>query len=246
MPKYCVKATNMIFSPDGKFLLACDYSNYCIRSICLKSGQISVFVGIPGKQGSRNGPKEQALIDCPRSLTFSRDGTRLLFCEPRTHCIRTICVKSGKVSTFAGILGERGLKNGLKEQALFNFPSSITFSQDGTYILVCDLLNNSLRKIHLKNCKVSCAKFGYEQPMDITLSLDGTYVLVSCSNYIRKIFLNSRQISTFAGIMDQKGSRNGLKEQALFTKLSNILITHNGKNILFCCNNNIKYIKIRN
>jgi hypothetical protein len=57
--------------------------------------------------------------------------------------------------------------------------------------------------------------------------------------------LKSGQISTFAGIPFGCGSKNGPKEQALFENLSNVIFTKNGKFIIFCDNNMIKFMKIK-
>jgi sugar lactone lactonase YvrE len=104
---------------------------------------------MPYEKGFRNGPKCQALLRFPRSITLSPDGTFVLFSDSQNHCIRKICLKSEQVSTFAGIPGKKGDRTGPKEQALFNQPDHLTFSPDGKIIFVCD--NNNIKCIKIKN-----------------------------------------------------------------------------------------------
>jgi DNA-binding beta-propeller fold protein YncE len=254
---------SITFSPDGTFILVCDVCNNCIYKVVLKSGNISIFAGVPGEIGNRNGPKEQARFDYPLFATFSFDGTYVLVCEHNTNRIRKIDLKSGKVSTFAGIPDKFGSTNGPKEQAMFDFPTSLTFSPDGTFILVCDFGGHCIRKIDLKSGQVSTfagvpiekgSRNGLKEyatfysPRRLTFSPDGTFVLVCSKNgqCIRKICLKSGLVSTFAGIPDQAGYRNGPKEQALFKSPRNIIFSKNKKFVIICDRTNIKYIKIRN
>jgi hypothetical protein len=72
-----------------------------------------------------------------------------LVCDASTYCIRKIGFESGQVSTFAGIPNEKGTKNGPKEQALFNYPTSLTFSKCGKFIIISD--QNNLKYMKIKN-----------------------------------------------------------------------------------------------
>jgi WD40 repeat protein len=253
---------NATFSPDGTFALFCDSWNHCIYKMCLKTREASFFAGHVGVSGHFNGQTEQAYFKYPKCLIFSMNGKCVLFCDLGNHCIRRICLKTLEVSTFAGVPGECGDRNGPKEQALFYNINCITCSPDGTYILVSDSGNNCIRKICMESGQVSTfagipGEFGsrngpkehatFNIPKRLTFSSNGMYILVCdmLNDCIRKICLKTEQVTTFAGIPTQYGSRNGPKEQALFKRPSSITFTKCGKFIILCDYNNIKYIKIK-
>jgi WD40 repeat protein len=165
-------------------------------------------------------------------------------------------LKSGQVSIFSGFT---------RSTEYFYCPSSVTFSPDGTYLLVCDSSNHCIRKIDLKSSQVSNfagiplrsgSRDGLKEQATffnlnrLIFSSDGTYSLVSSdvNCCIRKICLTSGHVSTFAGIPNEyeSESRDGLKEQALFKHITNLTLTRCGKFVIFFDENNIKYIKIKN
>jgi WD40 repeat protein len=248
------------FSPDGSFVLVCDSRKHCIRKIDIQTKKVTIFAGSLWKNGFNNGPRAQALFDLPLHLVFSIDGTCALICDNQNHCIRKICLKTGEVSTFVGIPGAKGCKNGSLENARLNKPVHLNFSPDGTYILVCDTDNFCIRKICLQTEIVSTfagipsqkgsrngakehAIFNY--PICLTFSPDGKYILVCDLQNIRKICLESGQVSTFAGHIHDSGHRHGPKEPALFDCPSSITFSKNGKFVIICDANNIKFIKIK-
>jgi WD40 repeat protein len=231
-------ANSLIFSPDGTFILICD-NDYSIHKICVNSGKMTIFAGIPNEAGFENGPKEQATFNQISSLTFSPDGTFLLVCDCYNHCIRKICMKSGQVSTFTGIRKQSGFQNGTKEQATFRCPKSLTFSPDGTFLLVCDFGNGYIRKICTKSGKVTTPEFeqnGGFAIETVRFSPNGEYILhcVDQNHYIRKLDLKTGQGSIFAGFINQCGSINSSKEQAKFWYPLNVIFSKNGKFILVC------------
>jgi hypothetical protein len=147
--------TDLKISPNGLFILVCDMRNQCIRKICVKSGQVSIYAGIPFHAGYQNGSKGRATFWCPKSLIFSPNGNYIFVCDSQNHCIRSICVKSGEVSTFAGVPRQKGFVNGPKEQATFNFPTSIAFNVDGKIMFVCEKKNYCIRQICMKSGNIS-------------------------------------------------------------------------------------------
>jgi WD40 repeat protein len=255
-------AKSATFSPNGKYVLVCDCYNHCIRKICMKFGNMSTFAGIPSESGFENGPKKLATFNEPTSITFSPDGKYVLVCDSYNHCIRQICLENSDVSTFVGITEYEGFNNGPIQWSIFRHPISLTFSPCNTYILLCDFGNYCIRKICLKSKQVStfagnpneCGSRNgpkeqatFQEMKNLSFSPDGSFLLVcdTWNHCIRRICLKSGQVSTFAGIPKQKGSRNGPKEQALFDCPESCIFSKCGKFIIICDKNNIKYIRIK-
>lgn len=145
-PKAIFNPTDVTFSPDATYILICDM--YFIHKISLLSGEVSVFAGT-GEKGCKNGPKEQATFYHPQSLKFSPCETYVLVCDSGNHCVRKIALETGIVSTFVGIPGKFGVRNGPKEQALLNCPENLAFSKDGKIVIICD--HFCIKYIKIKN-----------------------------------------------------------------------------------------------
>jgi WD40 repeat protein len=90
----------------------------------------------------------------------------------------------------------------------------------------------------------------YNSPSSVTFSSCGKYVFASdLRNTIRKICISSGQVSDFAGIehFSMDITRNGPKEQALFSRINDLSFSPDGKFLIICSySNNTKYIKIKN
>lgn len=256
---------SLTFTPDGKYILLCIKGISRIDKICVKSKQVSNFAGHQRRDNVDFivTQKEQATFNGPTSVIFSTDGTYILVCDMWHHCIRRICINSGQVTTFAGRVDIKGSRNGAKEQALFNYPRGLVISVDETYILVCDSWNHCIRKIDLKSKVVSIFagipgikgfrngiknQAIFKFPKSVTIAPDGTFVLIvdGHNHCIRKICMDSEQVSTFAGIPKEIGLRNGPKEQSLFEYPISLTFSKDGKFLVICDQNKISYMKIKN
>jgi DNA-binding beta-propeller fold protein YncE len=123
---------NITFSKDGKFILIVDQQR--IYKICVKSGKISIFSGTTLYQSN---------------IALSPDGKYTFVCDSYHHCIYRKCWSSNKVKIFAGVPNVSGSQNGPKEQALFDKPTNLTFSQDGKFLIICD--RRTIKYIKIKN-----------------------------------------------------------------------------------------------
>jgi DNA-binding beta-propeller fold protein YncE len=198
-----LRSNSLLFSRDGTFALFCESEAHCIRSMCVKTGEISTFAGVPGLSGHLDGLSSSSRFHSPEGLTFSPDGTFVLVCDYANHCIRKICLDSKQVTTFAGIPGLEGSRNGPKEQALFDIPIDITFSPDSTFVLVCDPGTHCSRKICLESGQVSTfagspeegeghrngpkEQAVFEYPRNLIFTPDGKTILICDQNSVRSI-----------------------------------------------------------
>ncbi|MDE3196279.1 MAG: hypothetical protein KGN84_08040 [Acidobacteriota bacterium] len=83
-------------------LFFCDRTNHVVRRIDRKTHVISTVAGT-GKEGfgGDGGPGTQAQLKQPHSIAFSPDG-KLLICDILNFRIRSLDVKPGTISTWAG------------------------------------------------------------------------------------------------------------------------------------------------
>jgi len=93
---------------DGRAIIA-DAFNHRIRSLDLKSGQISTIAGTgTAGFGGDGGPATAAILNSPMTTTLSPDGMRIYVADIGNHRTRMIDLGSGIITTVAGN-GQRGL-----------------------------------------------------------------------------------------------------------------------------------------
>jgi sugar lactone lactonase YvrE len=91
------------------------------------SGSTSVFAGVRGTAGYRNGPAATALFSSPEGLVTDPAGN-LYVADSSNNAIRKIGL-DGRVTTIAG--GHRGLRDGRGQIAKFENPSGLAIDGDG-------------------------------------------------------------------------------------------------------------------
>lgn len=84
-------------------LYVVDMTNHAVRKIDMKSGVITTIAGNgkPGYAGD-GGPARESQLKQPHSIQFGPDGS-LYICDIGNHVIRRVDMKSGVISTFAGV-----------------------------------------------------------------------------------------------------------------------------------------------
>lgn len=94
--------------------------------------------------GHRDGELSIAQFREPSQIFCDSEGN-MYIADAGNHCIRRI-TPEGMVETTLGIPGTKGWKDGSKEEALFNFPTGIGISTDGS-VYVADFDNARIRKL---------------------------------------------------------------------------------------------------
>ena len=131
-----------------------DINNHSIR-IATLDGTVTTIVGGPGKDGYQDGPAEEAKLKSPHGVAYDKVNDKIYVAEAGNHVIRVISKNPDgefEVSTFAGIPGDAGLRDGPADSAKFISPHAVIIDENDD-IVVADIGNAKLRLI--KNGVVS-------------------------------------------------------------------------------------------
>jgi WD40 repeat protein len=188
----------LVFSLNCKTLFVCDSFNNVIRSIDVKTGDVSTFVGQYKVNECIDG-KLDACFECPRYLKLSPDGNYLYVSD--WNKIRQVCLKTRQVNTLhvcskyckdfilfpdgkhmlictedelVKIRISDGKRHVLGEGAL-----SIVFSKDKTLLFVIEDDFKSLIIFNLATNRIIHEKLLTFKPWRISLSPCGRYLLIS-------------------------------------------------------------------
>ncbi|MCX6951981.1 MAG: immunoglobulin domain-containing protein, partial [Verrucomicrobia bacterium] len=121
-----------------------DYNNNCVRKIA-PDGTVSTLAGVPGSQGSVDGPATTARFQFPRFVAIDRSGQ--VFVADDSHTIRRIS-PAGVVTTIAGSSFATGTTDGIGAVARFNQPRGLAVDAGGTLAIV-DGANSTVRLARL-------------------------------------------------------------------------------------------------
>lgn len=166
--------TGIVVSPNGKKLYVVDRNNNRIRYVRIKDKAVGYITGagyINSTNETDNGyaegvacPDEQdifvtgcAYFNRPTALAISPDGKYLYVADSSNNMIRRVVARGpnkGKTKLIAGQL-EAGFVNGIKGSAQFNGPVGVTINAKGTVLFVADRGNHVIRKIRLRDSKVT-------------------------------------------------------------------------------------------
>ena len=123
--------------------------NRMIRKIT-SSGFVTTFAG-NGTYGATDGDASLASFAGPGDTVLDRSGN-VYVGDSGNHKIRKI-TPSGMVSSFAGT-GVQGSADGIRSEATFNFPCSLTLDIEGN-LLIGELGSDSIRKIIMGGYEIS-------------------------------------------------------------------------------------------
>ena len=129
---------DVVMDASGAFYVA-DMLNYRVRKIY--NGQVSTFAG--SGWGYQDGIATSAKFGSIYALDMDSAG-KLYVADTGNNCIRMI--SGGTVSTYAGVCGAKGFKNGATTVAWFDEPYGIAVSASGK-VYVADRKNHRIRLI---------------------------------------------------------------------------------------------------
>jgi sugar lactone lactonase YvrE len=174
--------TGTIEDAAGNLYIA-DEQNNLIRK-CTANGVVTAFAGSAGNTGTNDGTGTNALFNQPSNLAFDSAGN-IFVADTFNHTIRKI-TPAGLVSTFAGLGGTPGFKNGTGSGALFNQPNGIAFDSSNN-LYVADGVNGAVRRV-TTNAVVSTVATGFYLPEQVAVDKSNIiYVDDAGNNVIRKM-----------------------------------------------------------
>lgn len=207
---------------------------------------MNIFAG-SGISGGKDGPKDDAEFIHPSGLTISPDGTYMLVCDAVGHCIRSIDLKSGQVTTLVGHNHDAKIIDGPLSEASLKRPIKCVFSMDGKYIfvackycirLICmetreltTLIGDNNRFKMDATCKIDLGR-----TTNCTLSPDGKnlYICDVFNHCIYDYCIETQKCIVFAGVKWKKGLLNSYKTCSLFEFPFSCEFTRDGKDLIVC------------
>lgn len=239
---------------DSKNMYVADSKNHTIRKIVLATRAVSTFAGKAGDSGSTDGPGADARFNRPQGM--ATDGENLYVADAGNCTIRKIHIQSGAVSTIAGQPYNEGFSDGVGPLASFMFPFGMT--TDGENLYITDISRCNIRKLEIRTgAVVTLAGSGHEGSADgvgtdaefnfpAGITTDGTnlYVTDVANSTIRKIVIESGEVTTLAGTPGNRGVTDGLASEALFNYPSGIAIDGNDLFVTDTNNHTIRKISL--
>ena len=126
------------FSNDGR---------HCIYKYNLTTDECEVFAG-SGTAGYLDGYALEAQFNQPCQIAFDSQGD-MYVADKQNHCVRKIAMKTGYVSTVAGLPQQAGYRNGTDEVAQFNQPIGLVIDSNDV-LYVGDSENRAIRRIAIE------------------------------------------------------------------------------------------------
>ncbi len=201
---------------DGGSLFLADLGGAAVYRRDLVTGAVSLLAGVPGIQGSLDGPGAGARFQNPGGL--ATDGAHVYVADQGDHTIRHIDLATGTVSTLAGMGGEPGYEDGIGSAARLFRPTGVAVHEG--FLYVADNCNYCIRRIDLASGAVDTfagirSRSGetnfdrdgvgpaarFHEPRHVTTDGTWLYVVDIKTHLIRQVHLQTREVRTLAGSM---------------------------------------------
>jgi hypothetical protein len=213
-----------------------DTGNHTVRKILLSSGIVETIAGVAGIAANVNAIGTNARFNTPMGITG--DGTSLYIADRFNHRIRKIELSTQSVTGLAGQPLQSDA-DGDTSVASFSHPTGVTLV--GNVLYIADHFNSLIRQYSFADNLVATFAgnrpggngtnnaVSFKGPASITT--DGTYLyLADSTDYtIRKIAINTGEVTTLAGNSARSGYREGLGSVVRFSGPTGI--TTDGANL---------------
>lgn len=211
-----------------------DMSNETVRKIT-PEGLVSTLAGSSGESGDADGQGLNARFHTPSGLAVDSQGN-VFVSDTENHLVRKID-RNGLVSTFAGISGEAGDRDGPGDQAQFNSPAAVALAPDGS-LYVADSDNHLIRKISPSGRVSTVAGLTNEEgasdgagkqarfsaPQGLTVDSAGAVYVADTGNETLRKITPAGLVSTVAGQAGKSGHRDAAGAAARFSGLMGVQV----------------------
>jgi DNA-binding beta-propeller fold protein YncE len=181
-------------------VLVADIFNHALRIVSL-DGRVRTLSGAPDRKGYRDGEAATAQFDSPHGVGVASDG-RIAVAEAGGHTLRLLTPDRAaaggyRVSTLAGVPGEKGKRDGPAAQALFNSPHAAVWDDEGR-VYAPDIGNASIRRV---TAGVVTTVAGNEAgtfvyPMDLALATDQRLIVADAGANQLRVVDGAGQVTT--------------------------------------------------
>ena len=221
-----------------------DTFNHTIRKIT-PLGTVTTFAGLGGVSGSADGPGAIARFKNPRAVVADGSGN-VYVADYSNKTIRRI-TPDGNVTTFAGLAGAYGSRDGQGNAARFGTPRGVALDVAGN-LYVADLSDNTIRKVTPSGWVTTVAGLSsylnyyssagntdgtgsnarFNCPAGVALDTTGNlYVADSYNNAIRKISPTA-MVTTLIGRSGSMGMADGKGAAARFNYPAGVAVDASG------------------
>lgn len=251
-------------SPNEKKLYVVDRNNNRIREVNIKDKSVSYLTGAGGVNaagGADNGYKEGgacpsqfdfnirgcAYFTRPAGIAVNKKGNYAYVADTGNHVIRRVKLtgtNKGKTKLIAGRAGQTGFVNDTGSNARFNVPISLTISSNNKFLYVADRNNHAIRKIRLRDNKVTTVtgkptRVGYldgrledaylNLPVEVYYNKGNIFFTESGTHRVRVVDMEDQAVKLVSGD-GNRGYINGDKDNAQYDQP--VGIVRKGKKLL--------------
>ncbi len=229
-------------SDDGTFALVADTGNHTVRRIGLPGAAVTTLAGAVGQAGFVDGVGSAARFADLYSVAISPDNSYALLADRDNQAVRRLDLASNAVTT---ALGNWPGADGLANAARFDYPTDVAVSADGSFALVADNGNATLRRFDLTDGQVTTIAGVYKQhdtvdgvgagarfyfPAGVAISPDATQALVvdDAHHVVRQVDLATLEVTTLAGSANASGFVDGVGNAARFYYPQDVVYSPDG------------------
>jgi hypothetical protein len=198
---------------DGTHLYIADSSRHTIRRLVLATGQISVLTGNDNRAGFQDSTFSGAQFNSPSAIWGT--GSTLYVADTGNFTIRALSLQAGNVTTVAGTARSAGWADGVRAQVRFGAATGMWGSSTALYIT--DFTNNAIRRVSITAANsgdtstlsgvparpgfTDGSRIGarFFNPWGIWADANNIYVSDYVNSTVRRIAIESGQVSTLAG-----------------------------------------------
>jgi sugar lactone lactonase YvrE len=217
----------LALSADSAKLYVADSANHVIRQIELPTGVVSTLAGAATEFGFADSDVDGgARLSLPRNLVLAPGGRSLYFTDTGNSVIRRLDLDTNRVTTEFGTPGVPGSGDGVGRDAGFGRKGFLSVqpwgggliidpsAPSGPLMYVADSANQTIRAVNLSTRAVTtlAGRAGIEghldgaaleatfnKPSGLVLSGRALYITEANNLTIRKLDLDSREVTTAAG-----------------------------------------------